>query len=509
MHCSIQLISAENRIRISGKHLEKLAQADGSLNAILNLTPSSIPGRLHNRRANVTRSDDAAKAARMPDKVICVEQLRTAMMASNCVSPGVFPLLFNLWTTRCDTQSSLLGDAHKEWEKEYLAGWRNQIYRRRLSPSFSRMSFKKAVQILQKLLGVIMIGFDVGDNILINPISARLPAIDEPPADAGMLAQRPPGREVFGYFIASDPSTVEMVTVLEKSEKPDPGVAESYSEAAREKNNSPPSASGRAPMAGAQKGRRRSLIARNCNTPHDNIANQRTCLDWVANYQLHETERCGRSYHVVSPPCRYKDAILYSIDELLAPGASWNTIPRSERPMLLCGFSSSSLASFVRLMRSKVRGWSSYDFVLNAQSSQVSCSCAWVVLAQSVSTTARAPLVILQSDLVPPTIWNKIAPFENVYFINGNPLDHDDLMRAGAHVAQKAVLMVLRRGQDSATLLDKNAQASMGENAALQLHGREEDILVDSESIFAYSAMRSINPEIRIILELVHQANIP
>ena len=49
---------------------------------------------------------------------------------------------------------------------------------------------------------------------------------------------------------------------------------------------------------------------------------------------------------------RLKDAIIYSIDELLPDGTSWHDVARNDRPVLLCG-SIDNIYDFVKPLRAK------------------------------------------------------------------------------------------------------------------------------------------------------------
>ena len=87
---------------------------------------------------------------------------------------------------------------------------------------------------------------------------------------------------------------------------------------------------------------------------HDPISALMTnSIEWVEERQLELMRRLRERYHCITPPCRYKDAILYSIDELLPENLAWPQVPQEERHVLLCG-AMDNLYDFVKPLRAKV-----------------------------------------------------------------------------------------------------------------------------------------------------------
>ncbi len=93
-------------------------------------------------------------------------------------------------------------------------------------------------------------------------------------------------------------------------------------------------------------------------------------------------------------------------------------------------------------------------------------------------------VVILANDISKE--WDSISRFEKIIFINGSPLNTDDLYRANIEYAEKAVILECEN----------------------KVYSYYEDEMIDSESIFIYKAIKKCNENIQIMTELVYDSNI-
>eukprot|EP00899_Mesostigma_viride_P014268 jgi/Mesvir1/22842/Mv20101-RA.1 len=91
------------------------------------------------------------------------------------------------------------------------------------------------------------------------------------------------------------------------------------------------------------------------------------------------------------------------------------------------------------------------------------------------------PVVVLYKEPPLHQEWETICMFPDVYFVEGTPSNASDLFRANISQAHRAV--ILARGHAGAL----PAQAA----------------LADAETIFTYQHMRSLNPRLEIVCELV------
>ena len=89
------------------------------------------------------------------------------MISQMAISPGLFTLMHNLVQT-CDRTEIGAGRLNA-WEDEYIKGWANKLFRVNLPKSFSRLPFSKAVRLVFKAVHCILIAFEVGEVVLVNP----------------------------------------------------------------------------------------------------------------------------------------------------------------------------------------------------------------------------------------------------------------------------------------------------------------------------------------------------
>lgn len=93
-------------------------------------------------------------------------------------------------------------------------------------------------------------------------------------------------------------------------------------------------------------------------------------------------------------------------------------------------------------------------------------------------------LVILSNDISKE--WESISRFQNIIYINGSPLNTEDLYRANIEYADKAVILECEN----------------------KVYSNYEEEMIDSESVFIYKAIKKCNENIQIMTELVYDSNI-
>ncbi len=93
-------------------------------------------------------------------------------------------------------------------------------------------------------------------------------------------------------------------------------------------------------------------------------------------------------------------------------------------------------------------------------------------------------VVILANDISKE--WDSISRFEKIIYINGSPLNTEDLYRANIEYADKAVILECEN----------------------KVYSNYEDEMIDSESVFIYKAIKKCNENIQIMTELVYDSNI-
>lgn len=107
-------------------------------------------------------------------------------------------------------------------------------------------------------------------------------------------------------------------------------------------------------------------------------------------------------------------------------------------------------------------------------------------------------IIILYPDVIPQSVWQRIAIFDGVSVIRGSPLEENDIRRAGVFRAQQVV--ILADVASSSRILTSTGPAN------LDVAGLEA--LIDSDSIFTYKAVKRLNEKANIIVEFVRESNL-
>lgn len=90
----------------------------------------------------------------------------------------------------------------------------------------------------------------------------------------------------------------------------------------------------------------------------------------------------------------------------------------------------------------------------------------------------------MHTDPMPTEIWKQINRFPKVFFLQGSPLNPNDLERASIHSASAVVI------------LSKHSENDLNTS------------MVDADTIFIYKTVKLMNPSIRIITELASISSI-
>ncbi|EKX45914.1 hypothetical protein GUITHDRAFT_138739 [Guillardia theta CCMP2712] len=107
-----------------------------------------------------------------------------------------------------------------------------------------------------------------------------------------------------------------------------------------------------------------------------------------------------------------------------------------------------------------------------------------------ISRDLLPPIVILNPELPPPKLWNELCHFPGVYYIQGSPLETQDLVRAGLLGLSKVIILSNSNG-----LVNRND---------LEAHS----YLVDADALFVYQSITKVRPEVHIVCEIVNSKNL-
>ena len=128
------------------------------------------------------------------------------------------------------------------------------------------------------------------------------------------------------------------------------------------------------------------------------------------------------------------------------------------------------------------------------------------------------PIVILSKDLPDKKLWNTIAYFENIYLIKGDAIEKSDLKRAGIKTAKYVILLApsindISNFTESQRLKhsdnnNNNSSEDEEENTERKNLSKDEEFLLDSQTILKYNQISKINKDIFCVVELINPKNV-
>ena len=129
------------------------------------------------------------------------------------------------------------------------------------------------------------------------------------------------------------------------------------------------------------------------------------------------------------------------------------------------------------------------------------------------------PIVILSKDLPDKKLWNTIAYFENIYLIKGDAIEKSDLKRAGIKTAKYVILLApsindisnfteSQRLKHSDNNNNNNSSEDEEENTERKNLSKDEEFLLDSQTILKYNQISKINKDIFCVVELINPKNV-
>ena len=138
--------------------------------------------------------------------------------------------------------------------------------------------------------------------------------------------------------------------------------------------------------------------------------------------------------------------------------------------------------------------------------------------AKNLPKSELPTIVILSKELPDDKIWNSIAFFEQIYLVQGDPMNEMDLKRAGIKHAKRVVMLAPSIHEISDFTLSKKLKnlknskeddesVQPGMNTARKLTEEEEDLL-DSKTVFKYNLVSHLKKDIFCVIELINQKSV-
>ncbi len=111
-------------------------------------------------------------------------------------------------------------------------------------------------------------------------------------------------------------------------------------------------------------------------------------------------------------------------------------------------------------------------------------------------------IVILSKELPDDRIWNSMSLFDEIFLIQGDPMNKKDLIRAGIQTAGKVIIL-----SPSINEIESYTNKRKKNEIARKLSKEEEDLL-DAKTIFKYNLISQIQKGIFVVIELINPKNI-
>jgi hypothetical protein len=425
--------------------------------------------------------------------VLCLDEIKSVILAKSCTTPGIFTLLNNLVTSASapDPKAKLA-----RWEREYQQGRDHEIYRVKLAAVWNKQKFQKIADVAFKNYELLLIAVEhekaydhngkptledgeihvAPENLVIDTTrEAWAYVITEDKASANKLGSTnptttnlaPSSRVVSPNKMSRSQSLRTLGDAVLESEISNGSVTSPYGGGSPEQGRRL-SASRESRKSFTVDTSASGLTSDSVEPPSPTTPGMRTTKDSI---KLLTNESYALSFvHEEKRPLR--EGIIQSVDELLPEGTTWDMIPRKRRHTIVCAYTS-DLYHFIAPLRSKI------------------------------STDEMTPVVVIVRDEYAAKVWEPISIFHDVYVVIGSPSNAEDLIRAGILYAQNLIVYANTESSANVNLHgDRNTPES---TKALD----EVAAMADSDTIFINSAVTIMNPTIQIVSELVHWGNIP
>ena len=383
------------------------------------------------------------------DQILCIDELKLSLLSKSCLCKGIIALISNLITTNNVVEGGNSSEKILEenpWMCDYTEGKDYEIYKISLDSKRGFSFGQLAERIYEKNEGIILFGLNIESNKTKNNIVLLAPT-------DFVLPLKDKTINIYGYVLAKDQSNANkvMINLQKDSLKPTKTL--------------------------------RSINSNNTNnTKLDNdFLNELDKININDNYSdddyLDESDRQGKyltdklilaqAYHVTSEPIIKENAIYQTLQ---------NKLVIKNGHIIICG-TCQNLIDFIKPLRAKY-----------------------------INKADCPSIVILSKELPEDKVWNAMAYFDEIFLVQGDPMDKKDLIRAGIATASKVVILTPSVTEISSFTSSK-IKSEKVDNSARKLTSEEEDLL-DAKTIFKYNLISQIRKGIFCVIELINPKNV-
>ena len=402
------------------------------------------------------------------DQIVCIENLKLSLLAKSCTTPGLISLISNLIRSSNDPPEPSKLPKGKEWDwlSEYWAGKSFEIYRVGIPKSTLDKPFNELSNYIYKTYGFVLFAIEIVEAeqesgpILLNPGNFN----------NQFLSKTDKQFHYFGYMIAD--SAREAEEIFAKSDDPkDMANADKYLNLgfigpSGDKFNRQDSSQR---MIRYSNEMSESSDGDNQNDIEDDDENELN----VENLEGDWIHFC----HLTQNPVKLEDIKFSTLkDSKLA-----------KDHIIICG------------MVENMRGF--------------------VIPLRALYLKKLAPIVIFNEEEPSQQLWSQLSSFPQIYFVRGSALKESDLDKVNLDGAKQVVILSpMLNGNNSQNgkipvkkdnLFEGDLKLENKDDDFIkEKKEKEEENLMDAQTIFKYNIIKKRNKDVRIITELYSHQNL-
>ena len=381
------------------------------------------------------------------EQIVCIDQLKISLLAKGCMCKGIITLISNLIITNNFDESAEEQLGKLAWIEEYKNGKDYEIYKIPLD-YLRGYKFSVVVDKIYNEKKIIIFGLNIEDRITKRNIVLLSPMDFILPENKNV--------NIYGYLLAKDQGEADEVENWEKTMKKNILINVDKRDYYMRKFT---------------KGTDNDEIIKEDDKQYAYERKSTFLLDKI---------KISNFCHISREKVTENNVTINSIDK----------VPDIKDHIIICGICH-NIIDLIKPLRSK-------NF------------------PKSILPT----IVILSKELPNKKLWNTIAFFENIYLIKGDAMEKSDLKRAGIKTAKYVILLApnikeishftesQKVNQPDNINSDSSDDEEIIENTESQNLSREEEFLLDSQTILKYNQISKINKDIFCVLELINPKNV-
>lgn len=412
------------------------------------------------------------------NQLVCIDEIKNNILAKSCLVPGLTTMINNLVAS--SEEASLSGN-EAPWLIEYAEGVGYEMYRIQLSEYLQGLPFSNMAEAVYLETGVLVFALELahvtaGSYVALNPGRFVIP-------------RAVPQLAIFAIVLAGD---LDEALVISQADKITEGIRdkvfenitrqESTNDASFQQSTEPADHRKSLALVNMPRFFRRSKSI--FRPSEGNITSGDATPDGLAESILGSADTGSFHSRLDSTLSSRRSSMLWSNahEELAGHGTKKGDSLMKKffaldepAPLEACQIRTSVDMQFGSDFTAHIVVFGEVSHLFN-----------FVLPLRRKKLGSIVPIIIVNTRVPTSQEWQELARFEDIYFMQGTPLDMHDLHRVAIRRASRAILF-----------------AKVNE-----LSGLSSEALVDADTVFAYSILKKECPDLQVIVELVAQSNI-